>query len=88
MYLQWRTDAACRHHDPELFFPVGTGELADRQTVEAKAVCQRCPVMASCLTWAMSNGPVAGVWGGTTETERAAARRCDVEMLAAGQAGS
>ena len=31
----------------------------------------------------MANGPVAGVWGGTTEVERAAARRQDVDMLAA-----
>ena len=35
----------------------------------------------------MANGPVAGVWGGTTEVERAATRRRDVQMLATGQVG-
>jgi WhiB family redox-sensing transcriptional regulator len=86
VYLQWRTHAACRDYDPELFFPIGTGELADRQAVAAKTICRRCPVIATCLEWAVANGPVAGVWGGTTEVERAAARRLDAEMLA-GQVG-
>jgi WhiB family redox-sensing transcriptional regulator len=85
VHLQWRAHAACRHCDPELFFPIGTGEVADRQAVAAKTVCRRCPVIATCLEWATTNGPVAGVWGGTTELERAAARREDVKMLAAGQ---
>ena len=44
-------------------------------------------VMARCLTWAMANGPVAGVWGGTTEAERASARRRHVEVITAGKAG-
>jgi WhiB family transcriptional regulator, redox-sensing transcriptional regulator len=85
--MKWRADATCRHHDPELFFPVGTGALADQQAAEAKAVCHRCPVMARCLTWAMANGPVGGVGGGTTEAERASARRRNVEVITAGRAG-
>jgi WhiB family redox-sensing transcriptional regulator len=62
----WRTSAACRREDPELFFPAwGDSE----KTVAAKAVCARCEVRPSCLQWAMSTQQ-AGVWGGLTEQER------------------
>src|SRR5438067_7021541 len=77
--MAWRDQAACRHEDPELFFPVGTGVPAQIQTAEAKRVCRRCPVMAECLRWALAMGQESGVWGGTDGDERrllsAAARR-------------
>lgn len=60
------TDAACARTDPELFFPDGPGE--SRQAV---AVCQACPVVEACRTWALRELPPMGVWGGTTATERA-----------------
>jgi WhiB family transcriptional regulator, redox-sensing transcriptional regulator len=67
--MNWRTRAACLHDDPELFFPDGTGgPVVDR----AKRICGSCPVRARCLDWALSNGVVAGIWGGRTETERQA----------------
>lgn len=66
----WRTQAACRNEDPELFFPVGTTGLAIAQAEEAKAVCARCPVRVHCLDWALSARPEQGVWGGFTEDER------------------
>lgn len=69
----WRRDAACRDEDPELFFPVGKGEAADLQAARAVLVCERCPVISECRQWAL-DAPIAlyGVWGGTTEEERAA----------------
>lgn len=73
----WRQDAACRHADPDLFFPVGTTGPALRQIAEALAICQACPVRAPCLTWALDQGISSGVWGGTTEDERRAIRRAD-----------
>ncbi|PXY16635.1 WhiB family transcriptional regulator [Prauserella muralis] len=68
--MTWVERAACREEDPELFFPVGTNGPALRQAAAAKAVCQRCPVEADCLAWALESGQDAGVWGGLDEDER------------------
>jgi WhiB family redox-sensing transcriptional regulator len=67
--------AACRDEDPELFFPVGNSGPSLHQISEAKAVCRRCPVASSCLTWALESGQDAGVWGGMSEDERRALKR-------------
>lgn len=66
----WRTHSACREEDPDLFFPTGTTGPALVQVAEAKAVCRRCPVMDACLDWALDNGDLDGVWGGTDEEDR------------------
>ncbi|GGS25832.1 WhiB family transcriptional regulator [Actinokineospora fastidiosa] len=73
--MDWRHRAACRDEDPELFFPVGTSGPALSQVEQAKAVCARCPVAASCLAWALESGQDAGVWGGMSEDERRALKR-------------
>ncbi|MER7926027.1 WhiB family transcriptional regulator [Streptomyces sp. NPDC096057] len=73
--MGWREKAACADVDPDLFFPIGNGGLTLFQISEAKAVCARCPVRERCLRWALDVGQVEGVWGGTTENERRAARR-------------
>jgi WhiB family redox-sensing transcriptional regulator len=72
--MDWRQHAVCREEDPELFFPIGYTGPALRQTEEAKAVCQRCPVRSECLIWALESGQDAGVWGGLGEDERRAMR--------------
>jgi WhiB family redox-sensing transcriptional regulator len=66
----WRTRAACRTEEPDLFFPIGNTGIALLQIEEAKAVCRRCPVMDSCLQWALETGQDFGVWGGMSEDER------------------
>ncbi|CAM5666506.1 MULTISPECIES: WhiB family transcriptional regulator [Streptomyces] len=71
----WRTRAACRDEDPDLFFPIGTSGPALFQTEQAKGVCRRCPVQQQCLDWALDTGQSLGVWGGTSETERRALKR-------------
>ncbi|MYR57120.1 WhiB family transcriptional regulator [Streptomyces sp. SID625] len=71
----WREHAACRHEDPDLFFPIGTTGPALVQTEQAKAVCRRCPVREECLRWALDTDQTIGVWGGTGEDERRALRR-------------
>ncbi|RAJ44140.1 transcription factor WhiB [Kitasatospora sp. SolWspMP-SS2h] len=71
----WRHRAACAQEDPELFFPVGTGGSALRQTERAKTVCHGCPVLKQCLSWALESGQEYGVWGGTGEEERRAMKR-------------
>ena len=74
-YATWRDIAACRHHDPELFFPIAAVGPALDQAEQAKQVCQRCPVREPCLRWALDRGVAFGIWGGATEDERLAMRR-------------
>src|SRR3712207_8386647 len=75
--MDWRHRALCRDEDPELFFPIGTTGPALVQIEQAKAVCQRCPVVESCLDWALRSGQDSGVWGGLSEDERRALKRRD-----------
>ena len=73
--MDWRNRAACLDEEPELFFPIGNTGLALPQIEEAKAVCRRCEVVETCLSWAMESGQDAGVWGGLSEDERRALKR-------------
>ena len=73
--MDWRHKAVCRDEDPELFFPVGNSGPALAQIADAKLVCNRCPVVTECLTWALESGQDAGVWGGMSEDERRALKR-------------
>ncbi|NIH87879.1 WhiB family transcriptional regulator [Amycolatopsis granulosa] len=68
--IDWRTSAACRDEDPELFFPVSEMGPGARQVARAKAVCASCPVRAECLAYALDAGLDNGIFGGTTEQER------------------
>ena len=71
----WRTAAACRSADPELFFPISASGQALEQVVEAKAICAGCPVRRQCLAFALRTRQAHGIWGGLTEAERALIRR-------------
>lgn len=72
--MDWER-AACRDHDPELFFPLtGHGPGAEQEHA-AKAVCASCPIRPGCLAWALETAQEAGVWGGTSEDDRRALRR-------------
>jgi WhiB family redox-sensing transcriptional regulator len=68
----WRDRAECRD-DPtpdRWFVPPG-----DRYGIAAaKAVCARCLVAAECLAEAIADPSIVGVWGGTSEVERAKLR--------------
>lgn len=82
---EWRSRAACRSEDPELFFPVGDSGPALAQVAQAKAVCARCPVLAPCLEFALVAIP-EGVAGGLTAGERRGLlrdRRCRAAVSAA-----
>ncbi|GAA3381189.1 WhiB family transcriptional regulator [Streptomyces sannanensis] len=70
-----RPRPACADADPELFFPIGNTGPALLQIEEAKAVCRRCPVMETCLQWALEHGEDTGVWGGLSEDERRSMKR-------------
>ena len=80
----WRRHSLCRDTDPDLFFPVGTTGAALIQIEEAKAVGRTCPVIDTCLKWALETGQDAGVWGGLSEDERRALKRRNARARRAG----
>ena len=80
--MDWRHHALCRDQDPELFFPIGTAGPAAVQVEQAKRVCRQCSVVSDCLTWALDSGQDSGVWGGTSEDERRALNRGDLQVRA------
>jgi WhiB family transcriptional regulator, redox-sensing transcriptional regulator len=69
----WELSAACRLHDPELFFPVSHAGASLAQARAAKAICAVCPVRTQCLEFAQRTRQRHGIWGGLTEQERNAA---------------
>jgi WhiB family redox-sensing transcriptional regulator len=72
-HANWMVRGACRGMDPELFFPISVRGRAVEQISYAKAVCRRCAVSGSCLSYALRTMP-DGIWGGTTSEERIAMR--------------
>ncbi len=69
----WMRRAACLDCEPEIFFPPGPS--ATEHIAAAQAVCRICPVVEDCLRVALADPTLVGVWGGTSETSRAALRR-------------
>jgi WhiB family redox-sensing transcriptional regulator len=58
----WRADAVCRMHDPEIWFPISA---ADTRTVTlAKDICWTCPVVAECSAWSLRDRDLHGVFAG------------------------
>jgi WhiB family transcriptional regulator, redox-sensing transcriptional regulator len=79
--LTWKTEAACRSMDPEIFFP--TDEEGEAL---ALGVCAECPVRELCLEYAIRSRETDGVWGGTRARERRRLirqRRADIAARAA-----
>lgn len=74
--VAWQAAAACHPQadtaiHPEHFFPAHKAEVYAR---DAKRVCRHCPVRNECLTFALTHNH-SGIWGGTTDRERADRRR-------------
>jgi WhiB family redox-sensing transcriptional regulator len=72
----WRKRAACRHTEPDLFFPVPAAgaslspvQAEQAQAERAKKVCAGCPVRRECLQFALATRQSHGVWGGLELTE-------------------
>jgi WhiB family transcriptional regulator, redox-sensing transcriptional regulator len=74
---EWLAKAACDGLPVEQFIgPDGELPTVRRQRERAAVqVCASCPVAAQCLAHALTQPELFGVWGGTTEADRAAARR-------------
>jgi WhiB family transcriptional regulator, redox-sensing transcriptional regulator len=69
--VSWMSRAACQQEDPEIFFPIAAQGPALAEISAAKAVCGRCAVRATCLSYGMETRQT-GIWGGTTWEERRA----------------
>lgn len=70
---EWQERGACREENPSLFFAPDRESPHQRRLREsaAKAVCSKCPVRTACRAYAVRTGELYGIWGGTTERERA-----------------
>lgn len=71
--MAWQVDAACApRRTPEAaadeFFPAGQMPTAVR------LACTACPVREQCLQYALDHDE-RGIWGGTSDRQRAAMRR-------------
>jgi WhiB family transcriptional regulator, redox-sensing transcriptional regulator len=71
----WRSAGACLSADPDLFFPISSTGLAERQITQAKVICAGCQVRRECLEFALAHDQVYGIWGGTTPEDRQRDRR-------------
>lgn len=66
------TDALCAQTDPDSFFPMAGEHYKARFAVQ---VCAECPIIASCLVYAIKSEFDDGIWGGAYPRERMAMRR-------------
>jgi WhiB family redox-sensing transcriptional regulator len=71
--LAWREQGACNNPyvDYTVFFPPYDSPSGN---AAAKKICDRCPVKAQCLAWALKYDEM-GIWGGTGEADRRAIKR-------------
>ena len=63
-------DAVCKNADPIIFF-VNKGDTG----IEAKKLCEKCPVKQACLDFAIETHERFGIWGGMNFRERNAELR-------------
>ena len=71
---EWRADAACLGHDPELWF-ADDGDEGKEKRSEAIRICRACPVRKPCLNWAMRVNDRYAILGGLTKRQRTALRK-------------
>lgn len=69
--MNWLLRAACRRHNPELWFQPDESPETDR----ALEICAECSVIQECLEFAYRNRERYGVWGGLTAEQRRSGRR-------------
>lgn len=68
----WLDRAACVGVDVTLFYaPDNEIDTYKGERINAaKDICNSCPVQRECLTTALANDEVHGIWGGLTPNER------------------
>lgn len=60
-------DAACRGHNPDLWFP---SEVGVPKAPVARSICGACPIQRACAEYAIPIVELRGIWGGLSEGER------------------
>ena len=68
--LAWRSEAACRNMNLDLFYP----EIGEKIAPEVRAACAQCPVFDQCYNHAIEHEQY-GFWAGTTITDRQRLRK-------------
>jgi hypothetical protein len=84
----WRDLALCAssEYETNAWFPErssspGRGNTnQDRNYVGPRSVCKRCPVIAECGAYAISEYIADGMWGGLTPDERKRERKLHPQM--------
>ena len=76
VYPMFGDSALCIDADPEIFFSEEKEDVS-----KAIAMCNSCPLIASCLEWALRNEEY-GIFGGRTPAERETLQ-VNVELLPA-----
>jgi Transcription factor WhiB len=62
----WQKRAACRGDGTERFFPpAGAADM-----LEARRICNTCPVTEECLQFALHDPGLKGIWAGTSGRQR------------------
>lgn len=70
--MTWVEQGVCRGSNADQFFPnKSNGGNGYKRVI--KNFCNVCPVVTSCLNFALDNLEI-GIWGGTTSTQRMAMR--------------
>lgn len=70
--MMFDTDGAiCAQVDPEFFFPESNSPNIIKAAVQ---ICQNCPLIQKCLTYALEND-VVGIWAGTHHEQRKRMRK-------------
>jgi WhiB family redox-sensing transcriptional regulator len=69
-FYELRHLANCKDVDTNVFFPNGSEGIK-----EAINYCRTCPIINSCLSYAIYNNELDGIWGGQTERARASLKR-------------
>lgn len=64
MNRDWMSQAECKNHDPEIFFPSPNGRPGELIYRQAQRICAACPVIVQCRAYQKQIGATFGVWGG------------------------
>lgn len=84
----WRSQGACLHADPDVFFPISVAGASATQVRTARAICAGCPVQPDCISFAVEHREIQGIWGGTTDEERKKLRRARARITSSAGAAS
>ena len=66
--FEFASKGLCREHENKVWFPT-RGHAGKVAALEAKKVCDSCPVLSDCREWGLRYERF-GVWGGMTPNER------------------